>query len=178
VRLELPSPSNPGEGLALVKEQLARIPNRGIGYMALRYLGRDEALRQRLRRLPQPAVAFNYLGRLDPSGVDSVESILHKDTGGVDRSPEAERAHLIEIDCGLVSGRFHVCWSFSEAIHRRATIEGLAQSFVRALRDIVAHSETPAAGRYTPADFSKARVSQRDLDTVLSSLSKAGERRR
>ena len=62
VRLQLAEIDHPGEALKLVKEQLRRIPNRGIGYGVLRYLLRDNL---KLQALPQAQVSFNYLGQFD-----------------------------------------------------------------------------------------------------------------
>jgi len=42
-------------------------------------------------------------------------------------------------------------WMYSEAVHRRSTIEDLAQRFVEALRSIIGQS--PEAGGFTPSDF-------------------------
>jgi len=40
-------------------------------------------------------------------------------------------------------------WMYSEAVHRRSTIEDLAQRFVEALRSIIAHCQSPEAGGFT-----------------------------
>jgi amino acid adenylation domain-containing protein len=64
VRLELNESGEtwqPGEALKSVKEQLRRIPQRGVGYGILRYLSGDKTLRS----WPEPAMVFNYLGQFD-----------------------------------------------------------------------------------------------------------------
>ena len=65
VKLDLNGIGGPGEVLKSVKEQLRRIPHRGIGYGMLRYLCGDENVAAQLRALWQPEVIFNYLGQFD-----------------------------------------------------------------------------------------------------------------
>ena len=52
------------ESIKTVKEQLRRIPYRGLGYGLLKYLAGD-TVRTELQTLPKPAVCFNYLGQFD-----------------------------------------------------------------------------------------------------------------
>ena len=49
-----------------IKEELRTVPNKGLGFGALRYLGTD-ADQQRLRSQALPCVTFNYLGQFDAS---------------------------------------------------------------------------------------------------------------
>ena len=60
VRLEVPD-DDLGSALKAVKEQLRRIPDRGVTYGLLRYLHEDAEVRASLSALPQPDVAFSYL---------------------------------------------------------------------------------------------------------------------
>src|SRR5205823_5622820 len=63
--LELPPGSHPGEALKSVKEQLRRIPGRGIGYGLLRYCCEDASVTSRLASQARAGVSFNYLGQFD-----------------------------------------------------------------------------------------------------------------
>ncbi|HJP95206.1 MAG TPA: amino acid adenylation domain-containing protein [Pyrinomonadaceae bacterium] len=75
VLLEVSNSSAPGETLKSVKEQLRRVPNRGIGYGLLRYLRGDEAICTQLEKFPQAQVSFNYLGQLDQVFRDESNSL-------------------------------------------------------------------------------------------------------
>jgi non-ribosomal peptide synthase protein (TIGR01720 family) len=55
-------------------------------------------------------------------------------------------------------------------VHERATIEGLAHAYLAALRALIAHCQSGEAGGFTPSDFPKARISQKELDTVLARM--------
>jgi non-ribosomal peptide synthase protein (TIGR01720 family) len=64
-------------------------------------------------------------------------------------------------------------WIYSAGLHRQATIPALADRSMAALRRLIEHCRSPEAGGYTPSDFGKARVSQRDLDSLLARIRRA-----
>jgi non-ribosomal peptide synthase protein (TIGR01720 family) len=66
-----------------------------------------------------------------------------------------------------MDGVLQVYWSYSEAVHRRETIERLANGYLTALLAIIRHCQSPEAGGYTPSDFPLAGVSQADLEKLL-----------
>ncbi|MEK7327797.1 MAG: condensation domain-containing protein, partial [Chloroflexota bacterium] len=143
VRLDRPD-DDPGEALKSVKEQLRRIPQRGLGYGLLRYLG-DESTREQLQALPPAEVSFNYLGQIDQALSGEALFDLAREGRGPERSLRGERAHLIDINGGIVGGRLQMEWTYSVAFHRRATIERVAEAFIAALRAIIAHCQSPDA---------------------------------
>jgi len=173
VLLELPESARSGESLIAVKEQLRAIPQRGIGYGILRYLGNGGGAPNRWKSVPEPAVSFNYLGQLDrllPE--DSVFRVLP--SVGPPRSARDRRRHLIAVEGKVVGGRLRFAWIYSENLHRRATIERLAEGFEQALRALVFHCRSADAGSYTPSDFPKARLSQKDLEKLVAGMRTAG----
>ena len=170
VDLDLRGKVGPGEVLKAVKEQLRRIPRRGIGYGMLRYLCDNENVAAQLSALPKPQVIFNYLGQFDLSAPASEFAVVEGSSGPV-RSPHARRAHLLEINSLVADGRLRLDWRYSEAVHRRSTIERLAQDFMEALRSLIRHCTSPTAGGYTPSDFAEAGLNQEKLDRLISKLS-------
>ena len=66
-----------------------------------------------------------------------------------------------------MDGVLQVHWSYSEAVHRRETIERLANDYLTSLLATVRHCQSPEAGGYTPSDFPLAGVSQADLEQIL-----------
>src|SRR5262249_54955468 len=61
VLLDLGEASHPADALKSIKEQLRRIPNRGLDYGVLRYLSGNAEITEQLQDLPQPEVSFQYL---------------------------------------------------------------------------------------------------------------------
>lgn len=72
-----------------------------------------------------------------------------------------------------MGGRLRLTWQYSENLHQRSTIEGLAHEFVRALRALIAHCQSPEAGGYTPSDFAEFGWSEQDLEDIVAEISKS-----
>ncbi|MFI6708999.1 non-ribosomal peptide synthase/polyketide synthase [Nonomuraea sp. NPDC050478] len=92
-----PGSGTPGEAVKAVKEQLRRVPNRGLGYGALRYLGD----RPRPDLAVTPQVLVHYLGRFDAtpdSGPDATSE------GGLGTSSGAGLDAIPGIDLNATSG--------------------------------------------------------------------------
>jgi non-ribosomal peptide synthase protein (TIGR01720 family) len=175
VLLDLERPSRPGEALKSVKEQLRRIPNRGIGYGLLRYLTRDPTIAERLRALPQAEVSFNYLGQFDQVLPMSSPFLWSRNSSGPARSVQGSRPYPLAVNGCIIEGRLQLDWTFSENLHRQATIERLAHGFMEALRALIADSRSPEAGSYTPSDFPEADLSQKELDELIAELGELEE---
>ena len=172
LELERPPESASDQEWALksVKEQLRRIPQQGIGYGLLRYLGQDPDLAQELRDLPSAQVSFNYAGQSDQA-LDR-DSLLRGAQGssGPAQSPAADRKYLLDFGAVVHEGKLTVQWSFSRSIHRRQTIERLAQDFMTALRQLIDLCRSSLARGSTPSDFPLARLPQQELDRLLGDL--------
>jgi non-ribosomal peptide synthase protein (TIGR01720 family) len=177
VLLELEAASEPGEALKAIKEQLRQIPNRGIGYGVLRYLQPDPSVKERSRQLPQPEVCFNYLGQFDPALQQSSLFSLAPESSGAARSPQGNRPHLLDITGFVVNGKLQLDWTYSAAIHKDSTVSSLAQKFLTACASLIAHCQSAEAGGYTPTDFPKAQLNQKDLDKLLAKINRTSEKK-
>ncbi|MBD2682800.1 MULTISPECIES: non-ribosomal peptide synthetase/type I polyketide synthase [Nostoc] len=176
VLLELETSDRPEETLKLVKEQLRRLPNRGIGYGILRYLSQDVVTRSKLKNLPQAEISFNYLGQLDRGLWESPLLGFAKEANGATNSPLAKRAHLLEVDGFITSDRLQVNWTYSQNIHKRETVERLSQGFQTALVSLITHCQSSQTKGYTPSDFAGARLDQKQLDAFLGKIKQNGTR--
>ncbi len=161
VALAMPAADDLGAVLKSVKEQLRAVPRRGIGYGALRYLTHHD--------LPAvaPQVSFNYLGQFD-GGASA--TVLYRGTrGGLesDVSPAAARAHQLDVVGVVQRDSLELTWQYSTGLHREETVARLADQFVAALRDIVAHCARPEAGGRTPSDFPLAGLDQAGVDRLV-----------
>ncbi|HLM56823.1 MAG TPA: amino acid adenylation domain-containing protein, partial [Pyrinomonadaceae bacterium] len=170
VLLELPEAAGAGEALKSVKEQLRRVPNHGLGYGLLRYLGADAEVSARLSSMPQAEVSFNYLGKFERGGAETSALGANRETDAPVRSPRGARRHLLEINGSVVEGRLRLSWNYSAARHTAATIERLASQFIEMLRSLINHCVTLEARGYTPSDFPEAELSQGELDELLAEL--------
>lgn len=170
ILLSLEDETELGEKLKSIKEQLRRIPNRGIGYGILHYLSEETEQVLQLKALSQAELSFNYLGQFDQILSPSSPLKLTNDSTGPKHSLLGNRRHLLEIKGIIVDGQLQLEWAYSSNIHRRKTIEQLANKFLDELNTLIAHCQSPTAGGYTPSDFPEADLSQQELDDLLAEI--------
>jgi non-ribosomal peptide synthase protein (TIGR01720 family) len=172
VRLKLPTGASLGDELKAVKEQLRRVPSRGVGFGILRWLSLDETIVKSLRELPRPEIGFNYLGQVDQAMGATTAFRLADESVGESQSPRAHRAHRIEINGSVAGGRLQFGWSCER--DQRARIEQLASAYLTRLRELIAHCRQSEAGGYTPSDFPDAGLNQSELDALLAEVGSKG----
>jgi non-ribosomal peptide synthase protein (TIGR01720 family) len=156
--------------LKSVKEQLRRIPNRGIGYGLLRYLSPDPESRRLLAALPQPQVLFNYLGQSEAVGHTSGRFQRTEGPVGPSRHPQNQRLFLLEINSQVVNRRLQVTWAYSKNLHQAKTIHQLAERHLAQLRLLITHCLSARTAGYTPSDFPLVDLDQGELDKVLEQV--------
>lgn len=153
-----------------VQRQMAAMPGRGIRYGLMRYL-RDEETRQRLKCLPQAQIKLNYHG-LQPLCMDdcafqpaalAVPPLLRE----TDR-----RRYELNLEVAVRAGCLVMAWKYSDALHRRSTIESIATNMVTSL---VAWSS--GTGRSTVASFDRQHATRQvaESDSVSPLLPRGAE---
>jgi amino acid adenylation domain-containing protein/non-ribosomal peptide synthase protein (TIGR01720 family) len=175
VLFTLPQGGGIGESIKAIKEQLRSVPHKGISYGLLRYLCEDRELREQLASAPSSQVCFNYLGRFDQVLMSTSETSQALQTApessGHASGQQNPRRYLLDVNALVIGEQLHLQWTYSEQLHRQATIERLAQEFLQALRDLLAHCLSPEAGGFTPSDFPLAHLDQATLDSLLAACS-------
>ncbi len=175
VLLDLTEITEPGDSLKAIKEQLRRVPRGGIGYGLLRYLSQDADLAEKLRTIPKAEVKFSFLGQFDQVLPASSPLKLARRAVGAVHSPRGKRNYLIELTGMVHEGKLQLDWTYSRAMHNRATVERLVENFIQALRLLIAHCQSPQAGGYTPSDFPLAKVDQKQLDKIAARFTKTSK---
>jgi amino acid adenylation domain-containing protein/non-ribosomal peptide synthase protein (TIGR01720 family) len=166
VLLELSEEMGPGDALKAIRDQLRQVPNRGIGYGILRYLTGNATVPEQLRSLPQPEVSFNYQGQF---GQDRSQSSLLSpapEDSGPDQSPRQLRKHLLDVVGLVAAGQLRMNWIYNKDVHRRETIEALANNFTTALQALISHCQSPEDLVYKPQDFPLAALDQESLNDL------------
>ncbi len=165
-----PMQLTPADSLAAslkrIKEQLRAVPDKGLGFGALRYLG-NAATQQALAALPQPRITFNYLGQFDASFDSGEQPGLFTptaDASGAEQSPQAPLGNWLEINGQVYGGELKLNWSFSQAMFGEATVKCLADDYALELKALIDHCCESAHQGVTPSDFPLARLSQDQLD--------------
>jgi non-ribosomal peptide synthase protein (TIGR01720 family) len=156
--------SQPGAALRFVKEQLGKIPRRGIGYGMLRYLaGRPELLKN-----PDPPVVFNYLGQFDQVIANSELFRPAGDFFGLWHSPRQRRRHALEVNCLVVGGRLNVRWTYNPELTSESSLQALGNEFIHALRLLISDCLQRRPGERTSDDFPLVHLGAAVLKGLLA----------
>ncbi|GGA11459.1 non-ribosomal peptide synthetase [Okeania sp. KiyG1] len=158
---------SPSQALQVVKETLRQIPNRGIGYGVLRYLSQRPEIREKLSRLPQAEVCFNYVGQFTQE--NSIFP-LSMENRGREKSGIGKHTPSITIDAMVIEGRTRLEWNYNPDLYQRETIETLADDFIKSLKTLI--NECLESERsYAPSDFPLANLTQSQLDSISQEFS-------
>jgi amino acid adenylation domain-containing protein/non-ribosomal peptide synthase protein (TIGR01720 family) len=157
--------SDLGASIKTIKEQLRGVPDKGLGYGALRYLG-TPAIRDELAALPQPRITFNYLGQFDRQFDDAAMFVPSTEGNGVAQDPSAPLGNWLTVEGQVYGGELALSWGFSREMFDTATIQRLANDYAQELNALIEHCCGVEVPQATPSDFPLARISQAQLDEL------------
>ncbi|WP_421857977.1 non-ribosomal peptide synthase/polyketide synthase [Marinobacter salarius] len=154
--VQLEPTGNPLLTLDATRHLRAGIPGKGLGYGALRYLG-DPKTRSRLKRLPEPDLAFNYLGQFDDT-LASGRFRLAPESAGELVDPDAPLGRELEINGQVYQGQLTLSCRYSGQRYQASTVQRLMRAIGLALETLVAgtsealpaEAERPSAGKLNP----------------------------
>ncbi|MFJ4068427.1 non-ribosomal peptide synthase/polyketide synthase [Pseudomonas sp. NPDC089996] len=127
-----------GSSILAVQGQLQAVPNKGIGYGVLRYLGAP-ALGERLARLPQARITFNYLGQFDQSFDDKALLVPAAEGTGDCYSPVARLGNWLEIIGQVYDGCLALRCVYSTRRYRPQTVQALMDDYRVELELLIDH---------------------------------------
>jgi amino acid adenylation domain-containing protein/non-ribosomal peptide synthase protein (TIGR01720 family) len=165
--------------IKVVKENIRKIPNQGIGYEMLRYLTPAE-MRSGLSFSPEPEICFNYLGQLD-KGMNSKKFAQSPYSNGASLGPDGEgnigQENELYFPLTWTSyiqhGRFHMAISYSEKQYDQETIAHVANLYKQQLLNVMDHCLKKEKAERTPGDFTCTNLELKELDQVYALLKKS-----
>ncbi|TFF33944.1 amino acid adenylation domain-containing protein, partial [Pseudomonas sp. RIT623] len=165
--VRLPTAAHWPQAIKVAKQQLRAVPDKGIGFAALRHLGEPE-VRARLAALPEPRVTFNYLGQFDGSFADDTPSLFSpaRESSGAEQSASAPLGNWLTLNGQVYGGTLSIDWSFSPDMFEPQAMQALAEAYGQALEALVEHCCTPGVVGATPSDFPLAGLDQASLDAL------------
>jgi amino acid adenylation domain-containing protein/non-ribosomal peptide synthase protein (TIGR01720 family) len=165
VLLALDGLNTSDELLKGIKEQLRRIPEKGIGYGVLRYIN-HEAL---LQGATPWEIIFNYLGQTGNSMAGKWFAPATEPAGN-SISDTWKQTNKMEVISLVENGELRVRWNYSMQHYHRSTIETLAGNFIANLEMLIDHClKTAESGPvFTPSDYGlSSEISFKELDAFL-----------
>ncbi|WP_448110476.1 non-ribosomal peptide synthase/polyketide synthase [Pseudomonas lini] len=154
-----------GASIKTVKEQLRAVPDKGLGYGALRYLA-DPQIGAALAALPQPRITFNYLGQFDRQFDEAALFVPSSEGSGAAQDPSAPLANWLTVEGQVYGGELSMSWGFSREMFDTATIQQLVDQYSVELNALIEHCCTLETPQATPSDFPLARITQAQLDAL------------
>ena len=150
------------------KEQLRALPD-ALTYGLLRYLNPDVDLAG-----SDPAIGFNYLGRLGAAAAELSDDLWRISQDGLSVTGAAAAVpmplvHTVELNAGTVDTdagpHLHADWTWAPSALDRAQVSRLSRLWFEALAGICAHVRGGGGG-LTPSDIAPARLSQQQIDEL------------
>jgi non-ribosomal peptide synthase protein (TIGR01720 family) len=140
---------NPGDALQSIRDQFHSIPNRGLGFDLLSRLSGDDEISATLDEYGIDDLSFNYMGNIggqvSEDGAGLMQQV-HEDVGNW-QNPQNKRSGHLFCPAFIAEGQLIVRWEYSENIHKRTTIETVANDFMDALRALIVQVELENAAR-------------------------------
>ncbi|MCY8121175.1 surfactin non-ribosomal peptide synthetase SrfAA [Bacillus spizizenii] len=147
-----------------VKENLRRIPDKGVGYGILRYVTKTAETKGFT-----PEISFNYLGQFDsevktdffePSAFDMGRQV----------SEESEALYALSFSGMIRNGRFVLSCSYNEKEFERATVEEQMERFKENLLMLIRHCTEKEDKEFTPSDFSAEDLGMDEMGDIFDML--------
>ncbi|UHH06863.1 surfactin non-ribosomal peptide synthetase SrfAA [Bacillus subtilis] len=147
-----------------VKENLRRIPDKGVGYGILRYFTETAETKGFT-----PEISFNYLGQFDsevktdffePSAFDMGRQV----------SGESEALYALSFSGMIRNGRFVLSCSYNEKEFERDTIEERMERFNENLLMLIRHCTEKEDKEFTPSDFSAEDLEMDEMGDIFDML--------
>ncbi|MBO9203417.1 MULTISPECIES: non-ribosomal peptide synthetase, partial [Niastella] len=165
VWLQAPARDEEGDWLASVKEQLRKVPDKGLGYGVLKYINKTDALQN-----SEPwEIAFNYLGQLDNAISGEWLSSATEARGPSVHDDNFVHEKLI-INCMVYKGELQIEWHYSSLHYLPSTVYQMAMDHITSLRQLIQHCiELPAGKKIgTPSDYGlQAAVTYTELQRFM-----------
>ena len=159
---------DPGPAIRRVKEQLRRVPRRGVGYGILRYGRPGSDVARQLADRPRAGLLYNYLGQIDAA--DRASRWRADGPIFVSRAADTPRAHAVELNAHVAGGRLHADWTYGPSRYAPETIGGFAIAWRDRLGALIDHCAGQEEVRPTVSDFPLAGLDDRKLGQLVALL--------
>ncbi|MEU5645119.1 amino acid adenylation domain-containing protein [Streptomyces milbemycinicus] len=162
-----------GTAVKTVKEQLAALPDHGIGYGMLRYLNPDAA--RQLAGHTGPQIGFNYLGRFTVSDGSDWLPDPDPDFGALRGGfpPGMPLPHTLALNAHTEDRedgpRLTAVWIWAGELLDEAAVQELADAWFAALTGLVTHAQHAkhtAHRGHTPSDFPLVSLSMAEVERL------------
>ncbi len=143
-----------------IKEQLRRVPNKGIGYGVLKYMS------EQIDDTEQRHIRFNYLG--DTTGVSKNEYFSLTDAHiSNDSAPENHLTSIIDINVIIIGGCLKVTFIYSKCEFKAESMKSFIRLYMNTISRVIDHCSRKEKRSFTPSDYDTIDLTQDELDSLF-----------
>lgn len=151
-----------GISIRHVKEQLRRIPDKGMGYGMLKYLPGNHAPVADI----QPEIIFNYLGQFEAAPDDEIFSFATEHAGDSSNAEE-KIPYPLAITGHVVDEKLRMNFEFDPLRVSAEEQDAICLQFEKHLLQIIYHCASRKETEHTASDFQYKALSQETFETLF-----------
>lgn len=151
-----------GAHIRQVKEQLRRIPQKGMGYGMLKYLSGNHTPLQGV----QPEIVFNYLGQFESAAGNELFSFATENAGG-SSNDEEKIPYALAITGRVLDEKLRMNFEFDPLRVSAADQDAICLQFEKHLLQIIYHCASRKETEHTASDFQYKLISQETFETLF-----------
>jgi amino acid adenylation domain-containing protein/non-ribosomal peptide synthase protein (TIGR01720 family) len=140
VVLDFGQTMEPVDRVSKIKQELRRVPRKGIGYGILKYITAEQNKSEIEFKL-KPQIGFNYLGQFD-TDIGHLGFAVAKEPPGHTHSLAGTRKYDFTVTGIVGSGRLTLSIAYSTKQYRRETIEAILSNYREIINEII-HQNQP-----------------------------------
>ncbi|MCP1426503.1 bacitracin synthase 3 [Paenibacillus xylanexedens] len=150
-----------GTTIKEVKEQLRRVPAKGIGYGILKYMTTE------LPKLKEqtPLLLFNYLGQMD----QDINSGLFRSSwlpAGNPVGDDVIRANPMEVIAYVAEGQLMINITYNHRLFDESIVENFATTYKKMLQQVIEHCAQQQQAEKTPSDYGDPHLTLQNLEVI------------
>jgi len=147
-----------------IKENLHRLPNKGIGYGILKYLTAAE-YKEGIEFKLKPQICFNYFGQFD-TDVEQVSFGVRRESTGNITSMEEQRKYELDVSGMITYKRLFMSIAYSRKRYKKETAETVMSCYEEELRRIISYCASQEKRQLTPSDFTYKELPMEDIGEI------------
>ena len=150
-----------------VKEELRRVPNKGVNYQILKYLKNNSEMTDE----NEAQITFNYLGQFDTIFADGTIKLSEVGTGSA-VSGNSQRLSGIVIQGAVVGKQLLLKIEYNKKEYFDENIKRLAEIYSEVLRTLFSHCISKMETELTPSDLGDCWLSIEELEYLTNKYGK------
>lgn len=166
VQLKIMS-QQPGEIIKHTKENLRKIPNKGIGYGLLRFMNKETVISEELNALPE--ITFNYLGQFEKEQ-ENDQIRISDFSPGYAVNQDNQKEGVIDVNAIVVNGKMKIEATYNPLIIPAEKIRGFINDYKNNLLLLTEHCMQKEGTEQTASDFQTANLSNEELDDIMQMM--------